>query len=395
MCMLEERIETPKKIVVYTVIMGDYDYLKDPEYIMENCDYICFTNNPNLKSDIWQIRYDADTQLDNTKWQRRHKVMVHEYLPEYDWSIYVDGNVRIIGDLRKYIEEESKGAPMLCLKHPDRDNAYDEAEECIKLRKDNPEIIRKQMEDYRKEGYEADNGLAVTNVLVRKHMEPQIINLMELWWKEIETKSRRDQLSFNYVCWKADFKYDVSEMKCWKSKYWLNPGIHTSDIKKCEYELIEHLQLEAYMQYLLQEREKYIVLKERELEDVNTQLGWKKQKLEDANTQLGWKKQELEDANTQLGWKKQELEDANTQLGWKKQELEDANTQLGWKKQELEDANTQLGWKEEELERINKKLQKCKAEKEELQSRLKDVYASTSWKCTKILRDIKGCVKRK
>ena len=95
------------KIVVYTVIMGDYDYLKNPEYIMENCDYICFTNNPNLKSDIWQIRYDADTQLDNTKWQRRHKVMVHEYLPEYDWSVYIDGNVRIIGDFRKYIREES------------------------------------------------------------------------------------------------------------------------------------------------------------------------------------------------------------------------------------------------------------------------------------------------
>ena len=99
-----------KRIVVYTVIMGDYDYLKDPEYVMENCDYICFTNNPDLKSDIWEIRYDSNTELDNTRWQRRHKVLAHEYLPDtYEWCIYVDGNVRITGDLRKYINLESGG----------------------------------------------------------------------------------------------------------------------------------------------------------------------------------------------------------------------------------------------------------------------------------------------
>ena len=71
-----------KKIAVYTVIMGDYDYLKEPEFVMDNCDYICFTDNPDLKSDIWQIRYDNNNLLDSTRWQRRHKIMVHQYLSE-------------------------------------------------------------------------------------------------------------------------------------------------------------------------------------------------------------------------------------------------------------------------------------------------------------------------
>lgn len=189
-----------QKLVIYTVIMGDYDYLKDPEFITPNCDYICFTNNRNLKSDIWKIKYDESDILDNTKWQRRHKVMAHEYLSEYEWSVYVDGNVRILGNMREYIEKESKKSPILCLKHPDRENVFEEAEECIKLGKDNPEIIRKQMEGYRQEGYPGDNGLVVSNVLVRKHMDPQVIELMKIWWDEIERKSRRDQLSFNYAC---------------------------------------------------------------------------------------------------------------------------------------------------------------------------------------------------
>jgi len=49
------------RLVIYTAIIGNYDTLKDPEYIDENCDYVCFTDNRELKSDIWQIRLIKDT----------------------------------------------------------------------------------------------------------------------------------------------------------------------------------------------------------------------------------------------------------------------------------------------------------------------------------------------
>ena len=335
-----------KKIVIYTVIMGDYDYLKDPEYIMANCDYVCFTNNPDLKSDIWEIRYDSNTELDNTRWQRRHKVLAHEYLlDDYEWCIYVDGNVRIIGDFRKYIEQESKGAPILCLKHPSRTCVYAEAEECINLKKDSPEIIKRQMEQYKEEGYPDDNGLVVTNILVRKHKDANVIRLMKLWWEEIEKNSRRDQLSFNYASWKLGIKFDISELKCWRSPYWMNPGIHTKDIKKVEEELIDHIQFSAYKEYQLEEKERYIALKERELKDADTLLGWKEQELKDANTLLGWKEQELKDANTLLGWKEQELRDANTLIACKEQELKKSNTLLEEKQLELDRVLNSTSWK--------------------------------------------------
>lgn len=322
-----------KRIVVYTVIMGDYDYLKDPEYVMENCDYICFTNNPDLKSDIWEIRYDSNTELDNTRWQRRHKVLAHEYLPDtYEWCIYVDGNVRITGDLRKYINLESGGKkPILCLKHPTRNTVYEEAEECIRLGKDLPEVIEKQMERYRKEGYKADNGLVVTNVLVRKHTDKNVIKLMNLWWEEIERNSKRDQLSFNYACWKLGINYDVSELKCWRSPYWMNPGIHTRDIREVEAELINHIQYSAYKEYQLSEKQKYIALKEQELEEAHTLIGWKEQELKDAHTLIKWKEQELEDANTQITWKEQTLKDVYLLLEQKQQELNLILNSTSWK----------------------------------------------------------------
>lgn len=309
--------ELSKRIVVYTVIMGDYDYLREPEFVMDNCDYVCFTNNPKLRSERWKIIYDSVENLDNTRWQRRHKVLAHKYLPDYEWSIYIDGNVKLIGDLRDYICKEARESTILCLKHPERDNIFDEAEECIKFNKDSKEKIEEQISRYKHTGYDGSNGLIVSNVLVRKHMDPTVIRLMEGWWNEIESGSRRDQLSFNYVCWKYDFKYDCSDLKPWKSDYWINPGIHTSDIAAVEKELVDHLQLEDYYRFRISDLEKnlndkieYIRIKEQELKDAKTYIGWKEQELKDAQTYIGWKEQELKDAQTYIEWKEQELEEA-------------------------------------------------------------------------------------
>lgn len=45
------------KGAVYTVITGIYDALKEPAYVSPEFDYICFTDNRELKYSIWDKRY--------------------------------------------------------------------------------------------------------------------------------------------------------------------------------------------------------------------------------------------------------------------------------------------------------------------------------------------------
>ena len=167
------------KLVIYTVIVGGYDTLKEPEFFDDNCDYICFTDDKELTSDIWQIQLIGKTDLDNTRMQRMYKILPHRFLPEYEYSIYIDGNVRIIGSFRDFVKSEWRGAALLGLKHPSRDNAYDEAEACINLKKDAPEIILKQIDKYKSEGYKADNALTVNNIIFRKNKDEHLIKVME------------------------------------------------------------------------------------------------------------------------------------------------------------------------------------------------------------------------
>lgn len=67
----------------------------------KDIDYICFTDNIDLLSDIWQIRLIPDElrNLSNVKKQRVIKICPHRYLREYDISIWIDGSMQVQGDL--------------------------------------------------------------------------------------------------------------------------------------------------------------------------------------------------------------------------------------------------------------------------------------------------------
>jgi len=226
------------RVVIYTAISGDYDDLKEPLIRCEDCDYVCFTDNLDLSSEVWKIIPFEELGLDDVRKAREVKLRPQRYFPDYEYSIWVDSNIELIGDimglLKEYFAyEESQSCEgsigiipailesseahqqqkeevlFLSFKHPIRDCAYEEAEACILLKKDVPAIINKQMTRYSEEGFPRNAGLIESNVILRKHNNAVLQGVMENWWHEVENESKRDQLSFNYVCWKLSFEYNI------------------------------------------------------------------------------------------------------------------------------------------------------------------------------------------
>lgn len=58
--------------VVYTALFGDYDNLIDPKEKYEGCDFIYFTDQKHLKSDIWEIRIVEDIDLPLNMMNRKY-----------------------------------------------------------------------------------------------------------------------------------------------------------------------------------------------------------------------------------------------------------------------------------------------------------------------------------
>ncbi len=206
-------------LAVYTAIMGNYDELKEPLFVSDEIKYICYTNNPKLKSNIWEIRYVENTYKNNTYMARHIKINPHKFLSEFDTSVWIDGNFLILDDIRKYIKKYQYKSKILCFPHYTRECICDEVAACINLKKGNKKDMLFQVVDYLKEGYPINNGLFETGCMIRAHNDAEVKELMEDWEKEILKYSIRDQLSFPFICWKNQFEPDICDVNIYQNNW--------------------------------------------------------------------------------------------------------------------------------------------------------------------------------
>jgi hypothetical protein len=88
------------KKVIYTSIIGNYDVLEEPRFIPKGYDFICFTDQIIEKpNSVWKIKQVLPLYEDNTRTARKYKLLPHRFLPEYEISIWVDGNELVVGDV--------------------------------------------------------------------------------------------------------------------------------------------------------------------------------------------------------------------------------------------------------------------------------------------------------
>lgn len=207
-----------KRIVVYTAVAKGYDILKNPARLSEACDYVCFSDHVQLSAPAWSQRPFDEHVDDPVRTAKKPKIMPHLYFPEYEYSIWVDANVVVLGEVTELVERYLRDSSIAMFAHPQgRTCVYEEAEACIELGKDETDIIRRQVERYRKLGHPENSGLHTCTIIVRRHRDPAIIDAMEEWWREIQAHSRRDQISFNYVATKNHLRVNTIAGNLWAS----------------------------------------------------------------------------------------------------------------------------------------------------------------------------------
>lgn len=223
--------KSKNKNVIYTCITGEYDDLREPEHIAEGFDYVCFTDNLSMISNVWDIRPlpEGVSELSQVKKQRYVKINAHKVLPEYDLSVWVDGSVTVKGDINALLSSTlDDDCSVYVPKHPTRKCIYAEAKAVVSMKKDVSENVKPQMERYKEEGFPTDYGLLQSNIIIRKHNEPDCIRLMEAWSEEVMNGSHRDQLSFNYCCWKnKDIKIKYLDKFIYRSKWFSWNSAHS------------------------------------------------------------------------------------------------------------------------------------------------------------------------
>mgnify|MGYP003111683860 CR=1 FL=1 len=198
--------------IIYTTIFGGYDDVTKPN-LQNGWDWKCFSEENSIP-----------LYTDHTRNAKKFKVLPHRYLQDYEYSIFIDGNMYVVGNIDELIEKYLSDSNIAFFDHnknrmDPRDCIYDEYNAIMNLGKndpnqkykDDPQVMYNQVKRYQDEGYPSHNGLITGMVILRRHNEKDCIKVMEDWWTEIKYGSKRDQLSFNYVAWKNKTKFNYMD----------------------------------------------------------------------------------------------------------------------------------------------------------------------------------------
>lgn len=218
------------KIVVYTALFGNDDRLWTPHpSFVHEATFVIFTEKPREEVGTWvdpkrpHIKHGtAKTSVPQPVWEQRivkpgydnrksaryYKTLIPELFDEYEFSIWVDANVRLAVSPIEAVERWLGNSDIAAIKHLTRSCLYNEAKECIGVGKGSRAKIAAQTRFYRNEGMPERWGLPSTRCVIRRHNDV-IAQLNESWWREIEKYSVRDQISLPYIAWKLGISWNI------------------------------------------------------------------------------------------------------------------------------------------------------------------------------------------
>lgn len=107
--------------IVYTSIFGKYDNVKT-QSLPDGWDWKCFSEDNSLS-----------LYTDNNRNAKRFKVLPHRYLQDYEYSIFIDGNMKVIGNVNELVDKYLKDCNVAFFSHNNnhldaRNCPYDEAQ---------------------------------------------------------------------------------------------------------------------------------------------------------------------------------------------------------------------------------------------------------------------------
>jgi hypothetical protein len=218
------------KIAIITSIYGNYDNLKEQRIKnKDKVDWYCFTDNLNLKNDLWNIintpyhLQDKDndkfvkykyhySNIDKSKNPKIYNMMCAKYykikthkidiLQKYDYFIWVDGSVFLRPDFIDNMIYNCNNYNLINFKHSERDNIKDEYELSITIPKYNDKDLYNQYQTYINKEFPDNIGLFENTIFARKN-DNRINHIFDKWWVHNLEYSFQDQISYPFVLWES------------------------------------------------------------------------------------------------------------------------------------------------------------------------------------------------
>lgn len=229
------------KYCVITCIFNNYDILRDPDVIDDNCDYYCVTDDPSLKSNIWQTIYAEELDTDDlTGLQKTYKFKYacYKYVPnieQYDFFIQMDASIKIMLSLKPIIEYMNRYKYDISIApHPFLKTIKEEYDATIAWRG-----MDKKYRDIFRKFAEANNfnnvkGICECTFKIYKNCK-EALNFIDDVYNTLfyvhDALDRTDQGYFTYIVYKHldKLRFNFHQPSLYRDSKYMQVGIHGSE----------------------------------------------------------------------------------------------------------------------------------------------------------------------
>lgn len=182
---------------VYTALFGNYEELREqPIATATDVDFICFTDDPSLASETWEIRLvSPEWPEDLVRSSRLLKVLGDESLREYDETLWIDNRVELTADPNEILNDLLADADIALHAHDFRETVADEFQAVAEGGYDDPARVYEQLIAYAEHRPEVLDEKPLWTGIVARRADPAVQSAMRVWMDQILRYSRRDQLS--------------------------------------------------------------------------------------------------------------------------------------------------------------------------------------------------------
>lgn len=183
---------------VYTALIGGYEELNEqPVAAASTVPFICFTDDPGLTSDTWEIVLVTPVlAADPSRSSRMSKLVPdHPRLAECEETLWIDNSVILEVPPEQILDDWLADADLAIPLHSYRDRVIDEFEAVVKAGFDDPSRVYEQLHHYLEVAPHVLELPVLWNALIARRRTPEVARFGEEWWRQVLRYSRRDQLS--------------------------------------------------------------------------------------------------------------------------------------------------------------------------------------------------------
>ncbi|MBX9718474.1 MAG: DUF616 domain-containing protein, partial [Microbacteriaceae bacterium] len=183
--------------VVYTALFGGYEALvEQPVAAESDVPFICFTDDPTLTSESWQIRVvDPVLPTDPVRSARHLKLIGDDEIRRFAESLWIDNSVALAVDptsvLDAWLQSDSIAMPL----HSYRRSVIAEFQEILLMGLDDPTRIYEQLAHYSLTYASTLDAVPIWTALIARRHGEQSDRFGRVWRDHVFRYSRRDQLS--------------------------------------------------------------------------------------------------------------------------------------------------------------------------------------------------------